>query len=93
MAFGATPADVRSLIARQALRALVPGLAVGVPAAWIAARLLSRQLAGLLYELTPTDPATMAAAALALVLVAIGAAMLPARRAARIDPVAALRAE
>jgi predicted permease len=93
VALGATRADVRWMIARQALAVVLPGLAVGLPAAWIAARLLSRQLAGLLYELTPTDPATLGAAAVVLLLVALGAGLLPARRAAQIDPVAALRAQ
>jgi predicted permease len=93
VALGATQADVRWMIARQALGVVLPGLAVGLPAAWIAARLLSSQLAGLLYQLTSTDPATMAGAAVVLLLVAMCAGLLPARRAARIDPVAALRAE
>jgi ABC-type antimicrobial peptide transport system permease subunit len=93
VALGATPADVRWMIARQALSVVLPGLAVGLPAAWISARLMSRQLAGLLYQLAPTDPATMAAAAVVLVLVSMCAALLPARRAARIDPVGTLRAE
>lgn len=93
VALGATPADVRRMIARQALSVVVPGVAVGLLAAWISARSMSRQLAGLLYQLAPTDPATMAAAAVFLVVVAMCAALLPARRAARIDPVGALRAE
>ena len=56
VALGATRADVRWLIVRQALAIVGVGLAVGVPAAWIASRLVSRQLDTLLFEQTPNDP-------------------------------------
>ena len=93
MALGATRSDVRWLVARQALRIVLAGLAIGVPAAWIAGRLASRQLSSLLYDVTSTDPLTIAVAVAVLVTVAMGAGLLPARRAARIDPVIALRSE
>ncbi len=93
VALGATPPAVRWMIARQALGVVLAGLALGVPAAWISARLLSAQLDGLVFQLTPTDPATLAAAALVLVLVATYAGLLPAHRATRIDPATALRSE
>jgi ABC-type lipoprotein release transport system permease subunit len=48
---------------------------------------------GMLYGVTPGDPATLAAAAAVLALVALGASYLPARRAARVDPAVVLRAE
>jgi putative ABC transport system permease protein len=93
IALGATRSDVGGLIARQALRLILAGIAVGVPAAWIVGRLASRQLSGILFELTPADPITMTAATILLVLVAMWAGVLPARRAARIDPIVALRNE
>jgi predicted permease len=93
LALGATRAHVRWLVGRQALRIVAAGLAIGIPAAWIGGRLASRQISSLLYEVTATDPVTIVVAAGVLVLVAMGAAMLPARRAVRIDPVVALRSE
>ena len=65
------------------------GTAVGV-AGSIAA---SRFLQALLYEITPTDPLTIATAAALLMVVALAACVIPARRAMRVDPVVALRAE
>jgi putative ABC transport system permease protein len=93
VALGASRAEVSWLIGRQALRIVSVGLAVGVPAAWIATRLAARQLDTLLFEQTPNDPIAMTAAILVLLLVAMGAGLLPARRAARIDPMVALRTE
>ena len=89
MALGARPADVLALVVRQGLRAAIVGLAVGLVAAAAASRLLR----SLLYELTPMDPATFAAAALALTAVAALACYVPARRAARTDPMVAMRSE
>ena len=66
---------------------------VGVPAALGAARVASSQIAGLLFGLAATDPLTIAAAACSLFVVATLAAYLPARRASRVDPMVALRAE
>ena len=93
IALGATRSSVRRLVGRQVLAIVLPGLAIGVPAAWIAGRLASRQLAALLYDVTSTDATTMAIASGLLTIVAIVAGMLPARRATRIDPVVALRNE
>jgi ABC-type antimicrobial peptide transport system permease subunit len=64
-----------------------------VPAAWIATRLAARQLDTLLYQQTSNDPLAMTAAIVVLLLVAVCAGLLPARRAARIDPIVALRTE
>ena len=93
VALGATRSDVRWLVGRQAFGIILAGLALGVPAAWVAGRLASRQLSSLLYQVTSTDPATMLAAAGLLVVVAMCAGLLPAHRAVRIDPVVALRTD
>ena len=93
IALGATRANVRWLVGRQALGIVLAGLAIGIPAAWIAGLLASRQLSSLLYKVTSTDPATMVLAAVLLVVVALCAGLLPARRAVRIDPAVALRNE
>ncbi len=93
IALGATRSDVRWLVGRQAFAIVLAGLAIGVPAAWIAGRLASRALSSLLYEVTSTDPITIAMTIAVLVLVTMAAGVLPARRATRIDPCAALRAE
>jgi putative ABC transport system permease protein len=81
------------MVARQALTVVFAGLAMGAPVAWIAARLGSRQLTSLLFDLSPTDPATVIAASVTLVIVAACAGLIPAHRASRIDPVVALRTE
>lgn len=89
MAVGAEPRAVLWMIEKQALVLAGAGVAVGLAGAW----LLSQWLETMLYGVSPRDPLTFAGVALALVLVAGAAAYLPARRATRIDPVAALRAE
>jgi predicted permease len=93
MALGATRSSVRWLVARQALGIVLAGLTIGVPVAWVTGRLAARQLSSLLYNVTATDPITIAAAIAVLALVAMSAGSLPARRAARIDPAIALRNE
>ena len=93
VALGANRLDVAWLIARQTIQLLSLGLAIGVPATWLIGRLASRQLMPLLFDLTPSDPLTVAAACCMLGAIATGATWLPARRAARIDPIAALRVE
>jgi len=93
VALGATRSSVRWLVGRQALGIVGAGLAIGIPAAWIAGRLTARQLASLLYDVTSTDPAAMAVSAVVLVAVAACASLLPAQRAVRIDPAVALRNE
>jgi len=93
VALGASRSDVRRLVAGQALRIVLAGLAIGVPAAWIAGRLASRQLSSLLHQVTSTDPIAIVLAIVLLVAVGLTAAIVPARRAARIDPIVALRVE
>jgi putative ABC transport system permease protein len=89
IALGARPSEVRRLVVAQGLGLLAGGLAFGLPAAVLGARLLR----ALLYGISPTDPATIAAVAGLLVLVTVAAAYAPARRATRVDPVVALRGD
>jgi putative ABC transport system permease protein len=89
IALGAKPGDVIGLIARQGLMPVAAGIAAGLVAASAAARLLRN----VLYQMSPNDPAVYALVTGLLVLTATAAIALPARRAARVDPVIALREE
>lgn len=89
MALGAKRSQVLWMIARDAIKLLLGGLAVGLPAAPAASRLVSSMLFGL----TPSDPATMLAATALLMFAGLLAALLPAYRASRVDPLVALRYE
>ena len=89
MALGAERRDVLRLVLRRALRIVVAGLVVGLAGA----AAVTRVLQSFLFGVTPTDPLAFTAVTLALVAVCLTAAWIPARRATRIDPVAALRAE
>ena len=89
MALGATRRDVLRLVLARALRIVVAGLIVGLAGAAGVTRLLQRFLFGV----TPTDPIAFTIVTLALMALGLMAAWLPARRATRIDPCAALRAE
>ncbi len=89
MALGAKPNDVLALVVREGLRLTVPGLAAGIAAALVAARLVS----GMLFRVSAADPATFTAAAAFLGLVAAMASCLPALRATRVDPMQALRCQ
>ncbi len=86
VALGAQPSDVRGLVVREGLKLLLPGLAAGAAAAVLAARAVN----GMLIQVSPTDPATLAAAALLLGLVGVAASYVPALRATRIEPSRAL---
>jgi hypothetical protein len=87
LALGARPGDVRSLVFRDALRTIAIGLAVGLPAAFAASQVTQ----SFLYGVTPTAPHVFVIAAVVLALAAIVATLVPARRAAAIDPVAVLK--
>ncbi|QSQ25774.1 ABC transporter permease [Pyxidicoccus parkwayensis] len=88
-ALGATAGDVLGLVLRQAALLAGVGVALGV----LGAVGLSRVLAGLVYGVSTTDPLVLGAVALLLLGVALLASWLPARRAARVDPMTVLRAE
>jgi putative ABC transport system permease protein len=89
MALGANRADVAALVTRQGVALVLVGIALG----WSAAFFAARALASVLYGVEATDALTFGAAALSLVTVAFVANWIPARRAARIQPVSALRYE
>jgi len=88
-ALGAAPHAVAWPIFRSALSMAAIGVAIGLPMVWGTVRTIRSHL----YGVQPNDPATIIAAVAVLVVVALLAAWLPARRAARIDPMAALRQE
>jgi predicted permease len=89
MALGAQAADVRSLVVSQAVRLGAAGLAMGLAGALAVTRVLD----SLLFGVTASDPLTFAAVSAALITVLLLAAYLPARRATRVDPIVALRAD
>jgi len=89
MALGAHGGSVVSMVVRQAMVLAIAGLAIGLAAALA----LSQTMTTLLYDLSPTDPLTFATVGALLGLVAFFASYLPARRAAGVDPMVALRAD
>jgi ABC-type antimicrobial peptide transport system permease subunit len=89
MALGADRRDVLRLVLTRALRIVVAGLIIGLAGAAVVTRVLQTFLFGV----KPTDPLVFTAVTLLLLFVGLVAAWLPARRATRIDPWAALRAE
>jgi putative ABC transport system permease protein len=89
MALGATRGDVLGLTLSGGMKLAGIGVAVGIAGALGLTRVLTR----LLYEVSPTDPLTFAGVALLLLLIALLASWLPARRAAGVDPMEALRYE
>jgi len=88
-ALGATPANLLRMILGEGAAVTIPGLAVGVAASLACARLMK----SLLYRLSPMDPLSLGAAGLLLSIITVLSVWLPARRAARVDPGAALRVE
>lgn len=93
MSLGARPGQAARVAIGEAVAIVACGLAVGVPAAIAAAVAARASLAGVLFHLSPTDPLTLFSSTIAILLIASVAAYVPARRASRIDPVAAIRCE
>jgi putative ABC transport system permease protein len=89
MALGAQSGDVRSLVVNQAVRLGAAGLIIGIAGALAVTRVLD----SLLFGVTASDPLTFAGVSAALITVLLLAAYLPARRATRVDPIVALRAD
>jgi ABC-type antimicrobial peptide transport system permease subunit len=89
VAIGAAPASVTALILKQAAWIIGIGVAVGLAGALASGRMI----AALLFDVAPNDPASIAIAAAFLSAVTVLAGLIPARRAARVDPMVALREE
>ena len=89
MALGAEPARLVRAVVRDGARIALVGVAAGVAAALAAGRMIG----AFLFGIAPRDPATLAMASLALLLVSVVACLIPAIRAARVDPLIALRSE
>jgi len=89
MAVGARPMHVFRMVFKDGLQMIVVGLLLGT----LAALAVTRLMVGILYGVTPSDPATFAAVEFILVAVALLACYVPARRAAKVDPMVALRYE
>jgi putative ABC transport system permease protein len=92
MALGAEKQNIFRLVIGQGLRLVLAGLVIGAAAALILTRLLS-SFSQLLYGVGTSDPVTFAAVSLVLTGVAVLACYIPGRRAARVDPMVALRHE
>jgi putative ABC transport system permease protein len=89
MALGAGPDDVRRMVVMQGMWLAVIGVVLGVGAALA----LTRLIAGLLYGVKPWDPVSIASVAILLIVIALLATYIPARRASRVDPMVSLRYE
>jgi putative ABC transport system permease protein len=89
MALGAQTRDVLRLVVKQGMRPVVVGLAVGIALAYTVGRLIKSQL----YEVSAHNPVLLAGSIVLLAAIALLACLLPARRAAQVDPIQALRAE
>jgi ABC-type antimicrobial peptide transport system permease subunit len=89
IALGASRRDVLRLVLGQGTRLTLLGIGLGI----VAALVVTRPMATLLYGISATDPVTFTAVALLLALVALAACYIPARRATRVDPIVALRYE
>jgi putative ABC transport system permease protein len=89
MALGAKRGNVVSMVVRRAVSVAAPGIGLGIAGAFA----LTRVLASALFEVEPSDPATFATVSVLLFAVALAAAVVPTRRATRVDPLVALRHE
>ncbi len=89
MALGASRRQMLGMVLRESLWVLLAGLAVGVPLTFFAAR----PLRSMLYQMSPLDPVSFALAIAAMIVVSVCAALVPARRAASIEPMRILRSE
>jgi hypothetical protein len=93
VALGAQRRDIRTLVLRETLAVILCGVAMGVGGALLVVRIVSSTINGMLYGIKATDVALFLGATMTLVVIALLAAFLPARRASRVDPMIALRYE
>ena len=89
MALGARRAQVMGLVAKDGARAVIPGVLFGLAGAGF----LTRTMRSMLYGVGPSDPVALIGAVAALLVVAVAACLVPARRASHVDPLTAIRAE
>ena len=89
IALGATPEDIRALIFGQGAKLAAAGLLIGLTLALLSGKLLQ----GLLFGVTPRDPVILAAVTVAVAVATMAACYIPVRRAVRVDPMVALRAD
>jgi ABC-type antimicrobial peptide transport system permease subunit len=89
LALGATRSSTVWLVLRDALVMITAAIAIALPCVWALGRLVESQL----YDVKPTDPVAVATATLVLCSTALGAALIPARRASAVNPTEALRFE
>jgi putative ABC transport system permease protein len=89
IALGAKLGDITRLVVGEGLRTVVAGIVIGVGLALAAGKLV----ASLLYGISPRDPVILVSAAIGLALIGIAACLIPAVKAARVNPVSALRAD
>jgi ABC-type antimicrobial peptide transport system permease subunit len=89
LALGAQYKDVLWMVLREALQQVAIGVAIGIPVALAA----TRMIASMLFGVKTTDPLTISVAVLVMVTVALVAGYIPARRATKVDPMVALRCE
>jgi putative ABC transport system permease protein len=89
IALGAQPRSVFGLVLRQGMLLVTVGVMIGIAAAFVVTRLLEAQL----FEVTPTDPTVFVGVGICLLVTGLAACLVPARRATRADPMAALRTE
>jgi putative ABC transport system permease protein len=87
VAVGANPREIVTLVAREGLGLTILGIAIGLGVATAAGRVL----AGLLFEVSPIDPLTLTTMSGIFIVTSIAALVIPARRAARVDPASVLR--
>jgi putative ABC transport system permease protein len=87
MALGAKPGDVLALVVKQGLGLALAGVAIGLGAAAI----VTRAMSSMLYGISSTDPLAFAGVSVVLIAAALAATFLPARRAAKVDPMISLR--
>jgi ABC-type antimicrobial peptide transport system permease subunit len=89
MALGASGTKVTRMVVTDAAKLAVLGVAIGLAGAWAATRVLT----DMLYEVSAHDPATFAVVATVIAVIAIAASLVPAVRASRVDPLAAMRTD